>query len=105
MNTGWIVNDEGPGSRKISVADSSHCLTAIAEGNVEWDLCDDFGYQLAESLPGLEGEDAEILDPKRAFKRLGREDEYDAWVKKLKKERRVFLEGFPGLDPAILNGL
>jgi phosphoenolpyruvate carboxykinase (ATP) len=105
MNTGWIVNDEGPGSRKISVADSSHCLTAIAEGGVEWNGCDDFGYQLAETILGLEGEDAEILQPKKAFTRLGRMDEYDAWVTKLKSERRAFLEGFPDLDPAILSGL
>jgi hypothetical protein len=32
-------------------------------------------------------------------------DEYDGWVTKLKAERRAFLEGFPGLDPYILEGV
>ena len=105
MNTGWIVDDQGPGSRKITVADSSCCLQAIAEGGVEWAKDADFGYEVAKSLPGLEGEDAEILQPKKAFERLGRVDEYDAWVAKLKSERKAFLQTFPGLDPYIVAGV
>ncbi len=105
MNTGWIVNDDGEGSRKIAVADSSHCLTAVAERSGEWEVDPDFGYQTTASLPGLEGQDAEILRPRTAFERLGRVDEYDAWVKKLRSERRAFLETFPDLNPEIANGL
>jgi len=105
MNTGWIVDDQGPGSRKITVADSSCCLQAIAEGGVEWAKDADFGYEVAKSLPGLEGEDAEILQPKKAFERLGRVDEYDAWVAKLMSERKAFLQTFPGLDPYIVAGV
>jgi phosphoenolpyruvate carboxykinase (ATP) len=105
MNTGWIVDDQGEGSRKITVADSSHCLTAVAEGHGQWIEDPDFGYRVTESIPGLEGADAEILQPRRAFERLGRVEEYDAWVTKLKTERRAFLEGFPDLAPEIVNGL
>ena len=105
MNTGWIVDNEGPGSRKIAVADSSICLQAIAEGGVEWETDADFGYEVAKSLPGLEGEDAEILQPRKAFERLGRVAEYDGWVTKLKAERREFLQTFPGLDPYIVAGV
>jgi phosphoenolpyruvate carboxykinase (ATP) len=105
MNTGWIVDDQGPGSRKITVADSSLCLKAIAEGGAEWETDPDFGYELAMSLPGLEGEDAEILQPKKAFQRLDRMEEYEAWVKKLKLERGECLRTYPDLDPAILGGL
>jgi phosphoenolpyruvate carboxykinase (ATP) len=105
MNTGWIVDDVGPGSRKITVADSSACLTAIAEGGVEWTHDLDFNYEVATSLPGLTGEDAEILQPKKAFERLGRMDEYNGWVQKLRTERRDFLKTFPDLDPYIVAGV
>jgi phosphoenolpyruvate carboxykinase (ATP) len=105
MNTGWIVDDQGPGSRKITVANSSCALTAIAEGGVEWEEDADFGYQIAKSLPGLSGEEAEILNPKLAFQRLNRMDEYDAWVQKLGTERREFLKTFPDLDPHIAAGV
>ena len=32
-------------------------------------------------------------------------DEYDAWVKKLRTERRDFLKTFPDLDPYIVAGV
>jgi phosphoenolpyruvate carboxykinase (ATP) len=105
MNTGWIVDSEGPGSKKITVAHSSHCLQAIAEGGVEWTGDLDFGYQVAERLPGISAEDEDLLQPKKAFERLGRIDEYDAWVQKLRSERRAFLKTFPDLDPYILAGI
>jgi phosphoenolpyruvate carboxykinase (ATP) len=105
MNTGWIVDSEGPGSKKITVANSSACLTAIAEGGVEWTEDLDFGYEIPESLPGIAPEDEEILQPRHAFGRLGRMDEYHAWVKKLHHERREFLRTFPDLDPYILDGI
>jgi len=105
MNTGWIVDDQGPGSRKITVADSSACLTAIAEGGVNWIHDLDFNYEVAEHLPGLSAKDEDILQPKKAFERLGRVDEYDGWVEKLRRERRDFLKTFPDLDPYIVAGV
>ncbi|MEX0682486.1 MAG: phosphoenolpyruvate carboxykinase [Dehalococcoidia bacterium] len=105
MNTGWIVDDQGPGSKKITVAHSSECLTAIAEGGVEWVECEDFGYEIPARLPGLSEEDQDILRPKSRFEALGRMDEYNGWVQKLKTERRTFLDSFPGLDPYIADGV
>lgn len=105
MNTGWIVDDQGPGSKKITVAHSSACLNAIAEGGVDWTEDLDFGYQVAEHLPGIAEEDEDMLQPRKAFERLGRLDEYHAWVKKLHHERREFLRTFPDLDPYILDGI
>lgn len=105
MNTGWIVDDQGPGSKKITVAHSSACLSAIAEGGVDWDKDADFGYLLPARLPGIDAEDEDLLHPKSRFKALGRMDEYDAWVTKLKAERHAFLSGFPELDPYILAGV
>ena len=105
MNTGWIVNDQAPGSKKIKVAHSSSCLGAIAEGGVDWHEDADFGYLLPAAVPGIAADDVDLLNPKSRFKALGRMDEYDGWVTKLKAERRAFLEGFPGLDPYILQGV
>jgi len=105
MNTGWIVDDQGPGAKKITVAHSSACLQAIAEGGVEWDEDADFGYLLPTRLPGITPDDEDLLNPKSRFKALGRMDEYDTWVRKLKSERHAFLSGFPALDPYILAGV
>ncbi|HET8944138.1 MAG TPA: phosphoenolpyruvate carboxykinase (ATP), partial [Dehalococcoidia bacterium] len=105
MNTGWIVDDQGPGSKKITVAHSSACLSAIAEGGVDWDEDADFGYLLPARLPGIAAEDEDLLHPKSRFNALGQTDEYDAWVTKLKAERHAFLLGFPELDPYILAGV
>ena len=35
MNTGWIVDDTGPGSKKVEVRHSSACVAAVAEGGVD----------------------------------------------------------------------
>lgn len=105
MNTGWIVDDQGPGSKKITVQHSSYCLQTIAEDDAEWDHCPDFGYEIPRYVSGIAGEDEEILHPRRAFHRLGRMDEYRAWVNKLRTERKAFLESFPGLDPYIVEGV
>jgi phosphoenolpyruvate carboxykinase (ATP) len=105
MNTGWIVDDAGPGSKKIKVSHSSACMSAVAEGGVDWERDADFGYQLAKHVPGIAPEDEDLLHPKDRFAALDRVNEYDAWVDKLKAERSAFLKTFPGLDPYIAEGL
>ncbi len=105
MNTGWIVDDQGPGSKKITVAHSSACFKAIAEGGLDWDEDRDFGYLLPSHVPGIAHEDEDLLHPRERFAALGRLDEYDARVTRLKSERKQFLADFPELDPYILEGL
>jgi ATP-dependent phosphoenolpyruvate carboxykinase len=105
MNTGWIVDDVGEGSKKVKIRHSSACVQAVVEGGVEWVDDADFGYALAQHVPGITPDDEDLLRPKDRFKALGRMDEYDAWVAKLNGERAEFLTGFPGLDGAIVNGL
>ncbi len=106
MNTGWIVDDTGPGSKKIKVSHSSACMRAVAEGGgVEWERDPDFGYMLAKHIPGIAPDDEDLLRPKDRFAALDRTGEYDAWVAKLKAERRACLESYPGLDPYIVEGL
>ena len=105
MNTGWIADDGGEGAKKISVAHSSACVRAIAEGGLEWVDDPDFGYQLPVHVPGIAPEDEDLLRPKERYAELGRMDEYNGWVERLKSERRTFLEGFPGLDDYIRGGV
>jgi phosphoenolpyruvate carboxykinase (ATP) len=105
MNTGWIVDDIGPGSKKVKVSHSSACVRAIAEGGVDWAADGDFGYALAAHIPGIEGEDEDLLRPKERFKALGRMSDYEGWVTRLKSERSEFLRQFPNLDESIVEGL
>jgi phosphoenolpyruvate carboxykinase (ATP) len=105
MNTGWIVDDTGPGSKKVKVSHSSACVRAVAGGGVDWVEDPDFGYALAAHLPGIAAEDEDLLHPRERFQALGRIDEYDAWVAKLNGERAEFLRHFPTLDSSIVEGL
>ncbi|MBF6599082.1 MAG: phosphoenolpyruvate carboxykinase [Dehalococcoidia bacterium] len=105
MNTGWVVEQSGPGSKKVKVAHSSACVQAIAEGGVEWDDDPDFGYQLPAHIPGIAHDDEDLLHPRARYVALGRLDDYRAQVAKLKAERIAFLHTFPLLDPFIAEGL
>jgi phosphoenolpyruvate carboxykinase (ATP) len=105
MNTGWIVEQSGPGSKKVKVAHSSACVQAVAEGGIEWIDDPDFGYELPAHIPGIAPDDEDLLHPRGRYEALGRLDEYAAQVAKLNAERRAFLHTFPLLDPFIAEGL
>jgi phosphoenolpyruvate carboxykinase (ATP) len=104
MNTGRVggrKDDER--SKKVKIPHSSAVVKAIAEGTISWTDDEDFGYQVAESLPGID--DVELLQPRRLYERQGRMDEYRKFVERFKSERQEFLEGFPGLDPEIIKAV
>src|SRR3990172_2967158 len=105
MNTGSIVDDSGPGAKKITVEHSSACVQAIAEGGLQWVEDSDFGYQVPVRVPGIAPEDTDLLHPRERFAALGRMDEYNGWVEGLKGERRAFLDSFRGLDSDIRGGV
>ena len=102
LNTGR-VGGEGEDSKKVEIAHSSAIVQAIVEGSVEWRSDPDFGYQVARSVPGVD--DGELLEPRLLYQRHGREEEYEAIVARLKKERVEYLAGFSALDPSVLEGL
>lgn len=102
LNTGR-VGGEGEGSKKVEIAHSSAIVQAIVEGTIEWRSDPDFGYQVARSVPGVD--DTDLLQPRMLYDRLGREDEYEAVVARLKKERVEYLSGFGALAPSVLEGL
>jgi phosphoenolpyruvate carboxykinase (ATP) len=100
MNTGRVGGGDGvPDSKKVAIEDSSAVVKAIAEGTIQWTRDPDFGYEVAEGLPGVD--DIELLQPRRLYERTGRGDEYRALVARLKQERQAELAKYPGLDPEI----
>jgi phosphoenolpyruvate carboxykinase (ATP) len=104
MNTGRVGGREDDGrSKKVKIPHSSAVVKGIAEGTISWADDEDFGYQVAESMPGID--DPELLQPRRLYERQGRTSEYAALVETLKAERVEFLKGFPALEEEIIKAV
>ena len=103
LNTGRIGGKDEEASKKVTIPYSSAIVQAIVEDTIEWVTDPDFGYEVAAALPGVD--DAEILQPRLLYARQGRQEEYDALVARLKKERREYLNSFAGLDEAIVKSI
>jgi phosphoenolpyruvate carboxykinase (ATP) len=102
MNTGRVGGrDEDERSKKVRIQHSSAMVKGIAEGTIEWQEDPDFGYQVATSVPGMDGEDDEILQPRKLYERQGRTEEYAQIVERLKNERREYMAKWEGLNPKI----
>jgi phosphoenolpyruvate carboxykinase (ATP) len=106
MNTGWVGGDDADEKAgralKVKIRHSSAILQALANGTIEWEDDQDFGYQVARRIEGVPDE---ILQPRKLYEAQGRLPEYQEWVKRLREERRAYLEGFPGIDPAIVQAV
>ncbi len=104
MNTGRVGGKEDvPGSKKVKIAHSSAIVKGIAEGTIKWIKDEDFGYEVAEFVPGILEEDKDILQPKLLYKKQNRLDEYYEIVKRLKKERVEHLKKYRDLDENIIK--
>jgi phosphoenolpyruvate carboxykinase (ATP) len=103
LNTGRVGGKDEEQSKKVTIPYSSAIVEAIVSGTIEWVTDQDFGYEVAASLPGVD--DLEILQPRRLYERQGRLEEYDAMVTRLKGERREHLASFPALDDSILKSI
>ena len=103
LNTGRVGGTDDATSKKVTIPYSSAIVQAIVEDSITWETDPDFGYEVATALPGVD--DTEILQPRQLYARQGREDEYDAMVARLTKERREYLLSFPGLDDAIVKSI
>jgi len=106
MNTGRVGGrDEDERSKKVRIQHSSAMVKGIAEGTIEWETDKDFGYQVATRIPGIEGEDIEILQPRKLYERQGRIEEYSQIVERLKSERREYMAKWEGLNPEITQAV
>ena len=102
LNTGRVGGrDEDERSLKVRIRHSSAIVKGIAEGTIKWQDDADFGYQIAAAVPGIEGPDFEVLQPRRLYERQGRAEEYRQMVVRLKNERREYMEKWEGLNPEI----
>jgi phosphoenolpyruvate carboxykinase (ATP) len=102
LNTGHIGGD-GDGAKDVRIPDSSAIVQAIVEGTIEWETDQDFGYDVARSVPEID--DVELLQPRRLYERQGRMAEYESIVARLKKERVEYLTAYEALRPEVLEGL
>ncbi|HKS41029.1 MAG TPA: phosphoenolpyruvate carboxykinase [Blastocatellia bacterium] len=106
MNTGRVGGGDGDErSKKVRIQHSSAIVKGIAEGTIEWQADPDFGYEVAKSVPGMEGEDLEILQPRKLYERQGRTEEYAQMVERLKSERREYMQKWEGLNPEIIEAV
>jgi phosphoenolpyruvate carboxykinase (ATP) len=106
MNTGRVGGrDDDERSKKVRIQHSSAIVKGIAEGTIEWEEDPDFGYQVAARVVGMDGEDNEILQPRKLYERQGRMDEYNQSVQRLKNERREYIAKWEGLNPHIAEAL
>lgn len=103
LNTGRVGGSEDvDGSKNVEIRHSAAVQEGILNDGIEWVEDPDFGYLVAESMPGFDG-DEDLLQPRKLYESQGRGDEYDRIVARLKTERAEYLAGFPGLDPRVLE--
>jgi phosphoenolpyruvate carboxykinase (ATP) len=104
LNTGYIGGEDDPqGGNEIEIEHTSAIVKAIAEDSIKWMPDPDFGYWIAEDVPGID--DPEILNPRLRYAAQGREEAYSTRVAELKRERREYLDTHEGLEPEIRDAL
>ncbi|HUK91208.1 MAG TPA: phosphoenolpyruvate carboxykinase [Blastocatellia bacterium] len=102
LNTGRVGGgDSDARSMKVRIQHSSAIVKGLAEGTIEWQADDDFGYQVASRVPGISDEDAGLLQPRKLYESQGRQAEYNQIVEKLKAGRREYMQKWEGLKPEI----
>ena len=106
MNTGRVGGKEDvEGSLKVKIRHSSDIVKGIAERSIKWKKDEDFGYEIAEYVPGISNEEIFILQPKMLYKKLNRIDEYYNVVKRLRTEREEHLKQFTDLEEDIIKSI
>jgi phosphoenolpyruvate carboxykinase (ATP) len=106
MNTGRVGGrDEDERSKKVRIQHSSAIVKGIAERTIAWEEDSDFGYQVATSIPGIEADGEDILQPRKLYERQDRSEEYNQMVERLKTERREYMAKWEGLNPEIAQAV
>src|SRR6266545_4454711 len=106
MNTGRVGGPEDDSrSKKVKIKHSSAIVKGVAEGTIEWEHDPDFGYLVAASVPGIDHEDVDILQPQRLYEATGRKEECDAGIRRLKDARAEFLSHYPSLSEEIVDSV
>ena len=104
MNTGRVggkADDER--SKKVKIPHSSAIVQGIAESTIKWTDAPEFGYEVAEDVPGID--DVELLQPWRLYERQGRTEQYRELVERLTRERTERLREFSLLQEDIVRAI
>ena len=107
MNTGRVGGPEDDErSKKVRIKHSSAIVKGVAEGTIEWVEDPDFGYMVAASVPGIDEEDLDVLQPRRPVRgdRAARRSTTRA-SSQLKDDRAEFLSKFPSLSAEIVDSV
>ena len=106
LNTGRVGGADGvDGSKKVKIPHSSAIVKGIAEGTIQWEADPDFGYEVATSVPGIETEDLDILQPRKLYEATGRSDEYREIVAQIKQDRATFMAKWPQLRAEVSDAI
>lgn len=98
LNTGKIgIGGNGPGE-KITVHDSATIMKEIARGTVKWEKDPDWGYEILDSVPGV---DISKFHSEKHYS----QEEYARLTEELKKERKEWLAQFKNLYSVIKDSI
>ena len=96
VNTGYV--GEGDRARKVKLEETVGILRALVEGAITWHRDAVLGLEVPTSVPGVPIDE---LIPTGRYPA----DELKGKLEQLRRDRRAWLEKFPGLDPDIIAAL
>jgi len=100
LNTGTIG-----GTKKIKIPHSSALVKGLAEDRITWETDPDFGYEVAASVPGIDENDKDILQPRLLYEAEGRMEEYRTQVERFKKDRQEYMSSWAGIDARLIEAV
>ena len=101
LNTGRIGGpDQNPNSIKVLISDSSAIQEAIVNDSIQWLEDEDFGYYIAQSIPGIST--PHLLNPRLLYKSINRINDYYQIKEKIKIERMEYLRKYQNLNKEII---
>ena len=104
FNTGCVGGSENSEhSKKVAIKHSSTILENIMLNAISWVEDDQFGYFIAEHVPGMDNQD--LLNPRHLYKRQKRDSEYMKIVKQIRYDRMQYMNQFDGLYPCIKEAI
>jgi hypothetical protein len=100
---GWVAGPPGQaGAIEVDAPLISTVLDADARGEVRWEADPDFAYEVAASVPGLEGPATLALCPRLLYAAHDRVYEHADLVAEVKRERGEVIGAAAGADAEIV---
>jgi phosphoenolpyruvate carboxykinase (ATP) len=104
FNTGCVGgNEENRQAKKVKIRDSSAILESVMQDAITWKEEEQFGYYIAEYVPGIDDED--LLQPQRLYRKQKREAEYVTMTNQIREDRIKYINQFDGLYSQIKDAI